>query len=395
MLPPVTRDSDEFEQTTSPSPALLGGIAALACLILVTLFVFQDDLWEFGINPRTPYQTFRAPAKPDYQSDEAWAALPGRIDKADTQPSGAPAVSAELAQTIDIFFVHGTTFISDDGWNAPIDEDAAQKVLSYSIPNQALAFSGMGRLFAPHYRQATFYAQRSRNNDARLALAEAYEDVRRAFRQFLRSRNEDRPFILVGHGQGGLHVLGLLQDQVIGTPVRERMIAALVLGHPVPLDLFEKELAEILPCTGPLETGCLISWSVYPHRASAKTLTDRAVVWQGGRLIAVNERAILCTNPLSWRVDGGPVEARRHRGALPPRLIKRYRPRSLTPGFTGAQCEDGILRVDWPGRAFGRDPLSARAFASLDVGLFYADLRANAAARAQAFLENRASPADE
>lgn len=368
----------------------LAGIGVVLAVIAVALYVFRDQVMNFTLDPSQPFAAVPAPPNPDYGSDDAWAALPGRMDGSDLAPRNAPSAPVELHEQVDVFFIHPTTFASSKGWNAPINGEAAQTVKTVILPNQASAFAAAGRVFAPHYRQATLYSFRTRGDDARRARTLAYRDVRRAFRNYLRFRAGRRPFILAGEGQGALHALGLLQDEIAGTRVQDRLIAAYLIGHPVPLDLFADALYQIEPCRNASQTGCVVAWSAYPQNADAVALTERSLVWESGRLNTVGERPILCINPLSWAMDEIPALAARHLGALP---LGRYMGAdlpALTPLATGAQCVGGILRLDRTVTELEDETLYAgRPHHQLGINAVYANIRINAVERANTYLTGR------
>ncbi len=282
---------------------LVSGAAILAVLLTVAAFIFRDNAYEFTLDPKQPFQTAARGAIPDYTRPEAWAAL-----GTDSSP--------ERSSKADLFFVHGTTFAGDNRWNASINDPATGHVAQTVLPEEAGPFGETVRLYAPYYRQATLYTFRTRSEDSRRARSLAYQDIRRAFAVFLQKHNDGRPFVLAGVGQGGLHVTGLLQDDVANNTAADRLLAAYILAHPVPLDLFDGPLKAFRPCTKEMETGCVLSWTAYPKGIRAHMVTDRAMVWDDQRLTAVAGRPILC--------------------AVPQDLIGR----SAT-----IECAEGILRV--------------------------------------------------
>jgi hypothetical protein len=99
-----------------------------------------------------------------------------------------------------VFYIHPTTYISRNGWNAPLDDRKANaETDEWVLPAQAGAFNSCFRVFVPRYRQATIASFYDTEGNGDQALDLAYEDVARAFENFLQNRNEGRPFILAGH----------------------------------------------------------------------------------------------------------------------------------------------------------------------------------------------------
>jgi hypothetical protein len=87
-------------------------------------------------------------------------------------------------------------------------------------------------MFAPVYRSVTLagLAPSVTANEIGPPFAIAYADVLAAWRNFLASRSNDRPFVLIGHSQGSIHLLKLLQDEIEGRPIARRLVSALLLG---------------------------------------------------------------------------------------------------------------------------------------------------------------------
>ena len=86
------------------------------------------------------------------------------------------------------------------------------------VRSQASAFNSVGAVWAPKYRQATFGAFLTSEDNARRALDFAYRDVLAAYEEFLRQAPPDRPIILAAHSQGSLHLMRLLEERVQGAP---------------------------------------------------------------------------------------------------------------------------------------------------------------------------------
>jgi hypothetical protein len=57
--------------------------------------------------------------------------------------------------------------------------------------------------------------------------------VREAFRNFLASRSNGRPFALVGHSQGSWHLQRLIAEEIEGKPIARQMALAIIPGFNV------------------------------------------------------------------------------------------------------------------------------------------------------------------
>ena len=96
--------------------------------------------------------TSRRP-RDDYESPRAWALFPG------APKPGDPSV--------DVFFVHPTTFDGGRDWNGPIGARSAAHILDrVMLPNYAAPFAAAGRVFVPRYRQASLYSALTLFDDA-------------------------------------------------------------------------------------------------------------------------------------------------------------------------------------------------------------------------------------
>jgi len=247
------------------------------------------------------------------------------------------------------------------------------------VRSQASAFNGIGAIWAPKYRQATFGAFLTTRDTARRALDFAYRDVLAAYEAFLRQAPADRPIVLAAHSQGSLHLLRLLRERVRGAPEAERVVAAYVIGWPV------SETADLprLPfpaCSRPDEIGCLLSFQSFGEPADPTQVTD---VFD-----ADPERsgtAMVCTNPLTG-ARGGSAGAERNLGTLIP-----------DEDFSGAELRRGAVPARCGPRGFlllgdndalpelGPYALPGNNYHVYDYALFWANIRADAERRLAAF----------
>ena len=272
--------------------AALGVTAILGALA----FYYREDLALFAINPRQPYQLYEAPIAPQYDQPESWAIWP--TDK--------------TRGIADVFYVHATTYADAAHWNAPIDDPNSAVFLNQvAAPNQVGPFFPVGPVYAPRYRQATLYAKFTHKFDGLSARALAFEDVSKAFERFVEERHQHRdgrPMILVGYGQGGLHVQGLLQryfaeDQTL----RNQLAAAYVIDEPTPLSVFDNGLASTPPCKNSTDTRCVIGYLVAEPSAlndmrefKKRSLVHSQIAPLTTGLQSLGAEQLLCVNPLNW-----------------------------------------------------------------------------------------------
>lgn len=356
--------------------------AGIVAVPLAVLGVGAYSIVRGMRGPSTPFDASRAPPAPDYARAGSWLAYPGRNGLERSVPMGMAAI-AETEAPADVFFIHPTTFKGSPVWNAPFD--VSDEAAPYNPPvllGQASVFNGCCRIFAPRYRQATLAALKSQP-----AVAVAYGDVTRAFAYYLAHENKGRPFILASHSQGTAHAVRLLQEQILGTPLQARMVAAYLIGGYVPSSFAEIGLPT---CDSPRQTGCVLSYNTsQTGRTGARMLVDMPTYWWRGAIKTKGPAPAICVNPLTWRREGA-APAGANTGSLPfPAAPFGSGPKSLslTMGLTGAMCRNALLDVDVPWKPGFTDKLSV-LFGSYhlnDYGLFYASLRRNAGDRVAAW----------
>ena len=354
--------------------------ALFVLLILAFLILYRDDIFQARLDPGEPFQTYAKPPAPDYALADSWMMRPD----INQDPFDHPAPG-------DIFVVSPGLYKGGEHWNLPTDVPRRREKLNHVImPNYVAPYKIAGRVFAPYYRQAALYTFMTAREDARRAQNLAYQDVKRAFEEFIRHSPPERPIVLVGHDQGASHVQRLLAD-FFQDDLSGRLAAAYVIGHPLPLDKFEGELSQTPPCETDIDTGCVIAFGAFmPNdRVIAQRFVTQRKVFEGRDYEQVENRPLLCTNPLLWNRSIDYAPRRLHKGGVaaigldpdmdPAPLVKQ----------TGAQCQDGILYVDTPKSKILRRPIKfGGKFRTLPSNLFYEDLRSNALARVSALIES-------
>jgi len=374
------------------------GLVALIAVGGVLAYLFRGELIAYMVNPGEPFAAFTPPPAPDYETPDAWAALPGRDDTADLSPPGMSPRVADDAARVDVFYIHPTTYLTSDGWNASIDKEEPRYVIDNAVmAHQASAFNLAGRIYAPRYRQAGIYAfmepwAELDDPQGPLALDLAYQDIARAFETYIRIHNNGRPFILAAHSQGSLHLIRLMQDYLKRPDLKSRLVAAYPLGMSMPVHLFGDLLAHIPPCAEPDQTGCLVSFNSFGPDGDPTVWFEQQRIWEGNELVPVAGRPLNCTNPLSWKADGDVASADLNKGAIPYAdamsdelpVTSLADPRMLD---VSVQCRDGIAYMDrLPPDEFGELVFENEDYHVYDYNLFYGSIRENAALRAAAYI---------
>lgn len=357
---------------------IFAGAVLLLALILGPLYVWRYDILSNALDPKVPFLTYHPPAAPDYGKAASWALLP-------RNPEGAPPAD----RPVDVFFVHPTTFDGGRDWNGDIDQPKAQRFLSrVVIPNYAGPFDRVGRVFAPRYRQASLYTYLTLRDDAREARRFAYGDVLQAFRAYLVRYGHDRPFVIVGVEQGGSLAARLLREEIATKPdLEHRLVAAYLIETTAPADEYAPD-APLPACERKAETGCVAAWVSAPEGdfQRVQELIGRSLVWdRSDQLVNLEGRAPLCFNPLLGAVSPERAPARLNLGAANATGLDWGARPAFLQRQVSARCENGVLRTSKPKSSALRDSGSWADRRKVDAyNLFYADLEADALARAAA-----------
>lgn len=366
---------------------IFAGAALFLALILAAAFIWRYDILSNALDPKIPFLTYKPPPAPDYGKREAWALLPADAEA----PSSADP-------PVDVFFVHPTTFDGGRDWNGGIDQPKAQRFLSRVVlPNYAGPFERVGRLFAPRYRQASLYTYLTLRDDARDARRFAYGDVLQAFRAYVSRYGQDRPFVIVGVEQGGSMVARLLREEIAGKPeLKRRLVAAYLVETIVPADEYGADAA-LRACLKRGQTGCVAAWASAQEGdfRAAQELTGRSLVWDGAdQLVNLEHRQPLCFNPLLGAVTTERAPARMNLGAANATGLDWGARPAFLQRQVSARCENGLLRTSRPKSNALRDTGSWADRRKVDAfNLFYADIEADAVARAEAKIGRPLSPA--
>ena len=219
-----------------------------------------------------------APAAPDYSKESSWLCLPGREDACSSPlpttaltPNGYGSTGLSTVAKdppLDCFYVYPTVS-SDAAMNSDMSAGREEQL---TAETQFARFASVCRTFAPIYRQMTLAAvaaySAGANVDAPAALA--YRDVLAAWRNYIRTRNGGRPFVLIGHSQGSLMLQRLIAREIENDPaVASRMKLAIIPGFNVLVPqgrLVGGTFTKTPLCSRPGETGCVIAYSSFRER---------------------------------------------------------------------------------------------------------------------------------
>lgn len=359
-------------------------IAVIIVLLLgagIVWNLYQDELIELALVPSEPAEVLDAVGDGAYADAGMWLARPDIEDApSDWLPAGFRPREGEK---LPVFYVLPTTYLGRDRWNAPIDSPEARERQALFAASQASAFTGIGEIWAPYYRQAVIGAFLTDDRNAEVALRYAYRDVEAAFDEFLEEIGPDRPFLLVGHSQGALHLVTLLDERIAGTPLAGRVAAAYLIGWPISVEADLPALG--LPaCEAPGDGNCIVAFQSFAEPADAHRLIEAFDADTGLAGTPRRGTDMLCVNPLTGTRDGA-AGADANLGALVPDGDAENA--ALEPGRIPARCgERGLLLIGAPPDGYDRYVLPGNNYHVFDFMLFWRNLRDDAARRTAAYL---------
>lgn len=299
---------------------------------------------------------------PNYADYNYWAAHPYKYDPSDSVP--APLKPGyRYDSTVDVFFLHPTTFTQKDkkSWNADLSHASLNAKTDYStILYQASAFNEY-RVFAPRYRQAHLRSYYSKSQEASNAFDTAYEDIKNAFTYYLTNYNNNRPLIIASHSQGTTHALRLLKEFVENKPISNKLVAAYLVGMYIPGNYF----TSLRACKDSVEVGCLCGWRSFQTNYEPSYVKNE-------------KESSLIVNPLTWTTDNKYVPKTTNKGSVLRNFNKIYY------GVADAKIHNSILWINnpvFPGSFFVR----MKNYHIADINFFYLNIRENLKSRVAKF----------
>lgn len=353
-----------------------------AVMLILASWYYRDDLFQSIYDPGKPFQTMAMPPAPDYHADTGWLVRPGaNVDTIDI-PGG------------DVFVISPTLFLGRTHWNAPVNSEKLKANFERVVlPNYILPYRSAGRVYAPQYRQAALYTFLNNRDDSVLAMELAYQDVRRAIEVFLAENPPERPILLIGYGQGGMHAQRLLTEYFSGD-LGEKLAAAYIIDHPY----LQDNAVGLQACARKQDTNCVVAFGAFEpkEKTRVRRFAGKTLIWNteaSGSIQSVDERPLLCVNPLLWTTESDYAPARLHLGGVAAEGLGVETMPVPMPQQTGAQCQDGVLLLDKPkSKSLRRPSRFGGKYRTLPSNLFYEDLRVDAERRVQYLIEKDILP---
>ncbi len=330
---------------------------------LFMIFATQNPTKGQTIVP--PFDSVPEPLAPDYSIVRNWAVHPYKNTLADKIPFPLRKQKTNLADTVDVFFVHPTIYTDSPEnqylWNAAIDDcKMNEKVDKSTIKLQASIFNQAGRVFSPRYRQAHLRSFFQPNiEEGNKALDLAYKDIKAAFLYYMENENGGRPIIFAGHSQGARHIKQLLQELVDGQPLQEKLVAAYIVGWGCGKETFKNiPLGE-----SPKQVGCFLTWRTYNEGFIPSWVDPNDV----------------CVNPLTWKTDTLVAPYQMNEGSV----IFGFN--SVSKKIFNAKVAGPVLWVSKPNVLFGKMFVRQNYHVG-DFNIFYVNVRRNAILRARTYI---------
>ena len=177
------------------------------------------DLLKY-IKPINSFDNTEHPSAPDYSNLDNWAAYPDKDAQQFYVPSSNYSVIKKNNE-VDVFYIHPTGFF-EKTWNSFMEKDrAAYERTEMMLGNQVSAFNDSCNIYAPEYRQATYYSYFAKDSDGMKAHDLAFEDVLSSFNYFIENFNNNKPFIIMSHSQEALHTNRLVDKYIQGTSLQK------------------------------------------------------------------------------------------------------------------------------------------------------------------------------
>lgn len=364
----------------------------LTAVFILTLLVVAAGfaIYQWGGNillkqatPKGHFQAPRASGEPDYSLPDNWISNAALNPRGDDDPARwlPDGVTAGAIGNASVFYVHPTTYLVGDRWNAPLHADPLTEARNQLfVKSQASAFNLVGRIWAPRYRQAAYGAFLLKSDDSQKALDLAYGDVAAAFDEFLRQAPKDGGIILAAHSQGALQLVRLLREKIANRPVARRIVAAYLPGWPIST-MVDLPALGLPACTSPDQTGCILSWMSFGDPPNTNFFGE----WEKTKGLTGGDRRqeeALCVNPLTG-AQNGVAPAQLNRGTLIP--TANFRSATFRPGMVGARCSGGVLVIDGDIPPFTPPPLPGNNFHIYDYALFWGSIRVDARNRVAAW----------
>lgn len=300
----------------------------------------------------------------DYNKMIYWQAHPAKINTNDS------------FLNVDIFYVHSNTFFNGPKRNGNINRQVYGRKVQIKLSNQLSVFQGLANVYAPSYREVRLNTFLWSKDKKRIPAIEfAYQDIKNAFEQYLKTWNKGKPIILVAHGQGVLHAQRILAEY-FSNESNLSLIVAYLPGYQITTELSSTKNY----CQDSSETNCIVGWQTYGKYAKFKE-KGKPLFWNGKTYLHSTDSLRISTNPLTWKVNQDTMVSR-NVTALRPTVNERI-PLKMEDYDCRTTVQNGRLLV------FGENRLLFNSTGdnhyAYDYNLFYSAIRENVQFRIKSY----------
>ena len=215
---------------------------------------------------------------------------------------GTVKVKREKDPKVDCFYVYPT--VSDQKTataNFSIDPELNSIVLY-----QAARYTQFCRLYAPVYRQLTLLGIGTTGTTTVTPemRTRAYNDVRDAWRDYLKNDNDGRGVVLIGHSQGSFVLRQLVRKEIDPkADVRKKLVSAVLLGGNVLVNQggdVGGDFKKVKACRSTSQVGCVMAYSTFNAPVPESSRFGRTT--QPGK-------EVLCTDPAALAGGEAPISS--------------------------------------------------------------------------------------
>jgi hypothetical protein len=234
----------------------------------------------------------------------------------------------------DCFYVYPTVSDQPTPQATKVVDDVLRSIALY----QAGRYSRDCRVFAPVYRQVTIQGLLHPETVTTRMRKQGLDDVREAWRTYLRRYNHGRGVIFLSHSQGTFVLRELLAQEVDKKPsVRRKLISAVLLGGNVTVKKGKDrggDFTHIRACRSRNQLGCVIAFSTFNETPPANAIFGRT---------SAPGLQVLCTNPAA--LGGGS-------GNLSP----TYPTKPFAPSVIGLEANAALAPLPHPATPWATFP---------------------------------------
>ena len=278
---------------------------------------------------------------------------------------------------VDLFYVLPTIYSDKNNaymrWH---DDKRLQKKALMIATQHTDIFSGYSRVFAPYYRQGEFRRVIKEINmplEKQTFIRTGIEDVRNAFRYYMKHLNNGRPFILLGFSQGSVALLEVMKTEFADRNINAKLVAAYLIGYPNMPKTFP-QYPYLRTAQGADDTGVIITYNSQAPGRVKSHFTGKGDVY--------------CINPVNWRTDDKLAEKTEHLGSR----FFDFKTGKATDkkSFVSAKIDPasgGLVVIPAETGKYDSRSLGSGVYHMFDLNFFYYDLRVNGKRRIQAFLK--------